>query len=122
MNDQPPPLNLRDPRLILESFVAALAILPAGVISMGLPVKAEIGVLLGIAALAVFVNRLLGKSATDGIQTLTASINRLLARDTVLTADAKPSTVEAAQAAVVAVSVPPKDAGKVPETPAPGPV
>lgn len=103
--NQPPAGNglVIDTRTALESVNAGLVFLLAGVPSVGLDTQQSIWAGLAIGSIIVVISRLLGKSASATIDELNTNQKILIAQNSVLLSDAKPTTIEAAIATGEAV-------------------
>lgn len=98
MTTQPPAGNglVIDTRTALESVAAGLIFLLAGIPATGLDTQQTIWASLLVGAIIVVINRLLGKSASQTIEELNTNQKILIAQNSVLLTDAKPSTIDAA--------------------------
>lgn len=101
MTEQPP---LRvDARTILEAVSSGLAFVLAGIAAVDLSSPYNVLLPLVVGAAIVMLNRLLGKNATDAVNELTVSINRLVASNEILKSDATPTVLRKADEAAEAI-------------------
>lgn len=103
MNEQPPgPLKI-DLRLALDSAVAGLSFVLAGIAAVGLPQPYSIIAPLVVGMLIVVINRLLGRSSDAVISQLATEVRALVAKTSVLQSDATPTIKRAADDAADAL-------------------
>lgn len=103
MNDQPqPPLRI-DLRLALDSAVAGLSFVLAGIAAVNLPDPYNIIAPLIVGMLIVVINRLLGRSSDAAIANLATEVRALVASNAVFRTDATPTIKRQADEASEAI-------------------